>query len=118
LQQSNGISALEMVDQKYGVFHMNKITIACLAVLSTTLFATLPAYAEEMGKSPYCAANNFDPECMDETTFKMRGEMMKMTKDEVSKRRKIYCDTQGNGQDYICEKGKFESSKGFDSGAN
>ncbi len=94
---------------------MKKITIVCLTVLSASLFANLPAQAEEMGKSPYCAANNFDPECMDETTFKMREDMMKMTKDEVSKRRKIYCDTQGNGQDYICEKGKFESSKGFDS---
>ena len=93
---------------------MKKITIACLAALSVSFVANLPAMADDnMGKSNYCAANNFDPECMDETTFKMREEMMKMTKDEVSKRRKVYCETQGNGQDYICEKGKFESSRGF-----
>ncbi len=90
---------------------MKKLLLACVVTLIGLSATVGTSSAAGMGDSKYCMSNGYDPICMSPKMFKMRAQMMKMTKEVVMKNRSKYCMTNSN--DPICSPKMMSSTKGF-----
>ena len=90
---------------------MKKLLLASVITLAGFSAIVTTSSAAGMNKSNYCMANGYDPLCMSPKMYKMRMEMMKMTKEKVMANRSKYC--RDHTSDPICDPKMMNNTKGF-----
>jgi hypothetical protein len=92
---------------------MKKIIFACLIGLaSVSAVASTASAAPVAMHSKYCMMNAYDPICMSPKMFKMRMDMMHMTKAMAMHGRTKYC-RNATFNDPICKKAMMNSTLGY-----